>query len=187
MKMTRPEVSRAFETYGRLMAKIGGIEQFMRIALGEHAVRRMTASGKIGREEMQHHANKIMKMDFGPLLHQVYTKFKLSSDIHEVLKQAKGFRNDLAHTFWVGQIQNLRSERGTAIIIENCELLERQFEKVADLLIAATGLDAVAYVNFVNANEPDEEVFRGWEVRLEAAREAEALAAEAVRVGLKQA
>ena len=136
---------------------------------------------------MQRQANKIMKMDFGSLLHQVYTKFKLPPEIHEVLKQAKGFRNDLAHTFWVGHFPNLRSERGTAIIIENCELLERQFEKVADLLIAATGLDAIAYVNFVNANEPDEEVFRGWEVRLKAAREAEAVAAEAVRVGLEKA
>ena len=73
--MTKPNVERAFQSFGRLMAKIGGLEQFMRIALGEHTVRRMKATGKDDKAELERQATKIMKMDFGSLLQQVCTKF----------------------------------------------------------------------------------------------------------------
>lgn len=180
LQMIRPDVQRSFEAYGRLMAKIGGLEQFMRIALGEHLTRRMTTSGRTDRADLERHAIKIMKMDFGKLLHQVYTKFKFSKDVLQIFKDAKSFRDHLAHDFWVCNLSNLRSERGTRIIIEHCELLERQFEKVADLLIAVTGLDATMYVNFVSERSEDEESFKGWEVRLEAARAVEAFIAKSL-------
>lgn len=183
--MIRPDVQKSFEVYGRLMAKIGGLEQFMRIALGEHLTRRMQASGKTDRSELERHAVKIMRMDFGKLLHQVYTKFKFEPEVLAVLKQAKGFRDHLAHDFWVCNLGNLRSERGTRIIIDHCELLERQFEKVSNLLIAVTGLDAAMYVNFVSERADDAEAFKSWEERLEAAREAEALAAQVASAGLQ--
>jgi hypothetical protein len=167
------------------MAKIGGLEQFMRIALGEHLTKRMAKSGRYDRAALGREAGKIMKKDFGQLLHQVYTKFQFHTDILQVLKDAKSFRDHLAHDFWVCHLGNLRSERGTAIITAHCELLERQFDKVSDLVIAVTGVDAAQYVNFVAERSENEEDFEGWEERLEAARNAEAVAAETVRKALR--
>lgn len=183
--MVRPDQERAFRTYGLLMAKIGGLEQFMRIALGERLTKRMAKSGKNNREEIEREVAKIMKKDFGQLLHQVYTKFKFHTDILQVLKDAKGFRDHLAHEFWVCHLGNLRSERGTSIITAHCELLEHQFDKVADLVIAVTGLDAAQYVDFVTGRSGNEEDFKGWEKRLEIARQAETVAAEVVGKNLR--
>jgi hypothetical protein len=183
--MMRPDQERAFKSYGLLMAKIGGLEQFMRIALGEHLTKRTAKSGSYDRAALEREAAKIMKKDFGQLLHQVYTKFKFHTDVLQVLKEAKDFRDHLAHDFWVCHLGNLRSERGTEIITEHCELLGRQFDKVSDLVIAVTGLDAAQYVNFVAERAGNDENLKGWEERLEAAREAEAVAAEIVRKALR--
>lgn len=163
------------------MARIGGLEQFMRIALGEHLTTRMAKVGRHDPADLEREAVKIMKKDFGKLLHEVYAKFKFHAHILQVLKDAKGFRDHSAHDFRVCNSGNLRSERGTAIIVEHCELLQRQFDKVADLVIAVTGLNAAQYVNFVEQHGNNDEDFRGWEERLEAARRAEEAAAETVR------
>jgi hypothetical protein len=159
--------SAAFAAYGRVMAKIGAFEQFLRIALAQHEIDRCVGTGK--QPNIQRLGKRLLKMDFGSLAQQLCDKFKLASDVRQVMKDAKGFRNNLAHGFWAPHFSNLHSDRGRTIIERQCQQLERQFEGVAMLLVQATGLDTAAYAAFVAGNANDEDVFRGWETRLDIA------------------
>ena len=165
-----PEVNpdRAFLAYGRAMAKIGGFEQIMRLALGEHEIRRAQAAGDATRERLKIHANRLLKLDFGQLTQRTHDKFKLPPPWREILKDAKQFRNYLAHEFWSPNYGNLRSERGINIIAKHCELIEHHFDVLATGIIEATGVNIGLYIQFVEANAGDEETFRGWETRLQA-------------------
>lgn len=172
----------AFAAYGQVMAKIGAFEQFLRIALAEHEINRRTAAGK--QPDLPRLGKRLQKMDFGSLAQQVCDKLKLTPELRQVMKEAKGFRNYLAHEFWAPHFSNLHSARGRMIVERQCKQLERQFDGVATLIVRATELDAAAYVSFVAGNANDENVFREWESRLDIADaaldEAEArLAAEA--------
>ena len=160
-----PTSAEVFALYGRVMAKIGAFEQFMRIALAEHEIRK---AAKAGRDPDLHgFAQKALKFDFGSLAHRVADKYGFSPDLRTILKEAKFFRNQLAHTFWVVHFGNLRSERGLSIIKRECLLYEAQFERVAEILVAQTGVDAPGYSAFVEGTADREEVFIGWEVRLD--------------------
>ena len=157
----------AFAAYGRVMAKIGAFEQFLRIALGRHEIERFKSTGKELNTEA--YTAKIMKLDFGSLAHQVCTKFQFDADLRNAVKQAKGFRNNLAHQFWVTQFHNLHTDRGLEIIRRECALYDQQFERLAALVVSATGVDSAHYAAFVRGNSDRPEVFKEWEERLERA------------------
>lgn len=150
------------------MAKIGGLEQIMRLALGEHEIRRAQAAGDATRERLQIHANRILKLDLGQLTQRTHDKFKLPPPWREILKDAKLLRNYLAHEFWSPNYGNLRSDRGINIIVKHCELIEHHFDVLSGGVIQATGVNIELYIRFVEANASDEETFRGWETRLKA-------------------
>jgi hypothetical protein len=149
------------------MAKIGAFEQFMRIALGEHEIRRRQATAT----DVDAHAigKRVFKLEFGGLAQQVCDKLNLSDEIRQVVKQAKEFRNYLAHNFWVAHFSNLHSARGIRIVVLQCEQLERQFDRVTSLIVAATGVNAAGYAAFIQSGANDEQTFREWESRLETA------------------
>jgi hypothetical protein len=146
------------------MAKIGAFEQFLRIALAEHEVaRRKKSNTPLNTEAF---SRRLMKMEFGSLAQQVCDKFKFEDELREVVKQAKGFRNHLAHEFWATQFHNMHTERGRQITCRDCALYETQFERVADVIIGAAGVDTAAYVAFVAGNADQPEVFKEWDERL---------------------
>jgi hypothetical protein len=162
-----PTPEEVFASYGRVMAKIGAFEQFLRIALAEHEVARRKKSGiPLNTEAF---SRRLMKLEFGSLAQQVCDKFKFGDDLRAVVKQAKGFRNHLAHEFWATQFHNMHSERGRRITCRDCALYETQFERVAQLIVGAAGVDTASYVAFVagNANRP--EIFKEWEQLLDGA------------------
>jgi hypothetical protein len=160
-------VDEAFSAYGRVMAKIGAFEQFMRLALGEHEIRRAKAAGTS--PNLQAFGKRVLKMDFGGLAQQVCDKFKFVPELKQAMKEAKGFRNHLAHDFWVSHFANLHSDRGVTIIVRQCKLLERQFDGLSNILVAGTGVNANLYAEWVASNANDELVFAGWESRLDLA------------------
>lgn len=150
------------------MAKVGGLEQIMRLAIGEHEIRRAQAAGDVTRERLQIHANRLLTLDFGQLTQRTLDKFKLPPPWRDILKDAKLFRNYLAHEFWSPNYGNLRSERGLNIIVRHCELLEHHFDVLSTHIIAVTGVDIGLYIQFIETNAGNEDDFRGWETRLSA-------------------
>jgi hypothetical protein len=154
-----------FAAYGRAMAKIGAFEQFMRIALAQHEIARCQASGKS--LDTDTFARRLMKMDFGSLAQQVCGKFKFDPNMAQVMKDARGFRNHLAHEFWATQFHNMHTDRGRAITMRECVLYEAQFERVANAVVGATNVDAAAYAAFVAGNAERPEIFKEWEELLD--------------------
>ena len=123
---------------------------------------------------MDRFIGRMIGQDFGQLLHLVRSKFKLKPTFLHVMKEAKFFRNHLAHEFWVAHFGNLRSERGRIIIMEHCGLYERNFDRVSDILINATALDAAKYISVLDQQHADEGAFVAWEERLALAKNEEA-------------
>lgn len=156
-----------FAAYGRVMAKIGAFEQFLRIALAEHEVARRKASNTPLNTEV--FSRRLMKLEFGSLAQQVCDKFGFGSELRDVVKQAKRFRNHLAHEFWAAQFHNMHTDRGRKITCRDCHLYETQFERVAQLIVSATGVDVAAYLAFVAGNADQPEVFKRWEELLDQA------------------
>lgn len=165
----------AFAAYGRVMAKIGAFEQFMRIALAQHQIARCQKAGK--ELDNETFSRRLMKLDFGSLAHQVSTKFDFGHDLREAVKQLKGFRNHLAHEFWATQFHNMQTDRGRIIVLRGCAIYEKQFEGVANIVIPATGVDAAAYAAFVAGNADRPEIFKDWERLLDNAEAASRKAA----------
>lgn len=161
--------NRAFAAFGRALAKIGAFEQFMRIALAKHAIEKAQLS-KIPLNQTKITA-RLMKSDFGTLAQQVCDKFKFDSELREAMKQVKGFRNHLAHEYWSAHFGSLRSERGIAIIVKECSLYERQFERVSEAIVSGTGVDIADYVAFVDETAKDESTLNEWEILLAASHE----------------
>lgn len=129
----------------------------MRLALGEREV----GSGRFGKldaEDRERHVHKVMKLNFGQLRGRIETGFDLNADECLVLKEAQSFRDNLAHEFWAANFSSLHSDEGIALLEEECAILEIQFQKLGDLLISATGLDARSYVEWVRMSASD----RAW-------------------------
>jgi hypothetical protein len=162
----------AFQAYGRAMATIGGLEQIMRLALGEHEVRRAQRAGEADPERLRRFTTRLLKLDFGGLSQRVCDNFQLPSGMRDTLKEAKTFRNYFAHDFWAPNYGNLRSQRGIEIVVRHCRTLERQIGLVATLIVRATRVNVATYIDFIESQAGDEEVFHGWETRLAAAEAA---------------
>ena len=141
----------------------------MRLALAEHDIARAVSQSR--ELDLQVAAVRLQKLEFGGLAHRVADRFKFRSELRQILKEAKFFRNHLAHTFWVSHFGNLRSERGRKIIERDCKLYELQFDRVAELLVSGTGVDAASYTKFVDGTANLEGVFCEWESRLDHADE----------------
>jgi len=153
----------------------------MRLALGEHEVQRAQRAGEANQERFRRFTARVLKLDFGGLTQRMCDSFQLSSELRDTLKEAKTFRNYFAHDFWSPNYGNLRSKRGIDVIVRHCRTMERQMELVATLVVRATGVNVSNYVNFIEGEAGDEEIFRGWETRLAAAEAA--LDGEEMRLG----
>ncbi|MEA1071082.1 hypothetical protein [Sphingomonas sp. LY160] len=156
----------AFRAYGRVMAKVGALEQYMRIALLEHEQSRCASKGR-GHDDLERYVVKVMKYTFGALLQQVHDKYKLGPAFLDTLKEVKSFRDYLAHEFWVAYFPALRTERGRKIIIEHCALYERSFDRVGDVFVAQSGLDITPYITSLDREATSESRLAGWEARLQ--------------------
>jgi hypothetical protein len=163
--MSELQVDSVFAHYGRVMAKVGAFEQFMRIALAEHELRRCTLAKRS--PDLLALSKRLQFMDFGRLAQMVGEKFKFDPALKNILKEAKGFRNYLAHNFWVSHFGNLRTSRGRAIIERECKLYETQFDRVAEIVVSATGVNTEEYTAFVDGTADREDVFKEWEIRLD--------------------
>jgi hypothetical protein len=157
----RPDQRECYLAYGHLMANVGVFEQFMRLALAHLEADKFRAP-----EDRAKRSAKLTRMDFGQLLQEVYQKFKLSSDLLTRIKQTKGVRDLLAHSFWVANLGHLQSERGTAIIIRQCRLYDAELARAAQILLTATGLDTSQYFSFLEQRSGEESTFSGWETLL---------------------
>lgn len=167
--MGADQADSVFSHYGRVMAKVGAFEQFMRIALAEHELRRCVIAERS--PDLVALSKRLQFMDFGRLAQTVGEKFKFRTDLRNILKEAKGFRNYLAHNFWVSHFANFRTIRGRAIIERECKLYETQFDRVAEIVIAATGVNTEDYTAFVKGTAGREDLFKEWEIRLDHADE----------------
>jgi hypothetical protein len=100
----------------------------------------------------------------------------LSGDDKAVLKEAKSFRNDLAHNFWQSNFGNLHSKRGVYLVEQQCAQLVVQFEALGEHLINVTGAKIDDYVSWVKAQSSNTEHFdelerligEGWQAHLDA-------------------
>jgi hypothetical protein len=161
------EADDAFLAYGRSMAKAVGIEQFLRLALMEHEVR--SVSKLPAQPDFTRFLAKLLKMDFGQLLQQVYQKYSLQSEFLAVMRTAKDGRDYLAHNFWIGHLGSLRSERGLRNLVRHCAIIEEQLDRVCHYLIEMTGVDAARFVAFIDMQAQSQEPHDEWEALLAAA------------------
>ena len=165
----------AFLAFGRLFAKVGAFEQFMRVALMQKEVQ-SGATAKLTDAQRQVWSKRLMRLDFGQLEQRICHQFKLVGDDKAVLKDAKDFRNDLAHNFWQSNFFNLHSKRGIFLVEQQCAQLEVQFEAVLDHLINLTGANIGDYVAWVQTesakgehlDELEQLVGKGWQAHLDA-------------------
>ena len=148
------------------MAKAIALEQFLRIALMEHQVRKTTRSSA-GVNNRQF-SDRLLGMTFGTLRQQVYQKYKLTTEFLDVMQTAKDQRDYLAHNFWIHHLGNLRSQRGLNIIVRHCRTMDRQIDGVADYLIQQTGIDAWRYIGFVDTQSSNAHEHDNWEQLLDA-------------------
>jgi len=158
------QVGRAFLAYGRAMAKAIGIEQVLRLALMEHEVRKAVEAG--APVDGEKFSQKLLRMDFGQLLQQVYQKYGLESEFLAVVRTAKDARDYMAHNFWVGHLGNLRSERGLDIILRHCGVIEKQIDRVSDYIVERTGVDAWRFIGFIDERADNKAAHEGWEAFL---------------------
>jgi DNA-binding transcriptional regulator PaaX len=165
----------AFLAFGRLFAKVGAFEQFMRVALMEREVQ-SGAVAKMSEQQRRAYSNKLLRLDFAQLEQRICHQFNLSGDDKAVLKDAKSFRNDLAHNFWQSNFGNLHSKRGISLVEQQCAQLEVQFEALGEHLINLTGAKISDYVAWVQAesakgehlDELERLVGEGWQAHLDA-------------------
>lgn len=164
LRKSRPTETDALAAYGRAMGKVQALEQLMRLALGEHEVRRMQRPG--AKPDPAVTGAGLLDMDFGRLEQRVCGKFRFDEEMKEIMNQARGFRNSLAHQFWIHHLLDLNSPRGVAVVIRHAAILERQIDWVAEALIAHTGVQVKSYVEFMAAQRANGESLAGWEAQL---------------------
>jgi len=166
----------ALAAYGRAMGKVQVLEQLMRVALGEQDIRRMERPG--AKPHMTVSGEQLLRMDFGKLEQRICGKFKFDEEMTEVMADARGFRNYLAHQFWIHHLTELNTPRGAAIVHRHAVLMERQIDWVSEALVELTGVDAKAYTEYMTAQANGEEALAGWESQLD---QAEAVFAEVAK------
>jgi hypothetical protein len=159
----RADVDRAFEAYGRLMTAVAGFEQVLRLILGEFGVAKLERAGKASSEELKKLSTRILRLDMGGLIQQVCDKLGLTPEMRAALKEAKGFRDYLAHNFWGANLSNLHSARGVEIVIAQCQVFETGFREAGALIVQATKVDVLKYVLFLKSSAADEAILAGWE------------------------
>ena len=155
---------RAFAAYGRASAKVQAFEQLMRVALAEHQAGRESRGGKpVGSLKFSKAA---LDLDFGSLEQRVCNKFKFDAQSRQIMKDARDLRNSMAHDFWIHHLTHIRSERGAAIVVRHAAIMERQIERVTELLILKTGVDAARYIDYLETIARDETKFADHERQL---------------------
>jgi hypothetical protein len=151
----------ALVAYGQAMAKVQALEQLMRVALGEHEVRKALRKGenrvdpKLGAAMINH--------DFGKLEQRICGKFKLDAEGRQIMSDARGLRNGLAHSFWIHHQGHLATERGIATVIRHANLFSRQMDRVAGFVIEKTGVNRDRYANYITAAANDPATLEIWE------------------------
>ncbi len=148
------------------MTSVAGFEQILRLILAEFGVAQLERAGKATAEEFKRLSNKILRLDMGGLVQQVCDKLRLPPEIRAALKEAKGFRDYLAHNFWGANLSNLHSTRGIEIVVAQCRLFETGFREVGLLIVRTTEVDVFKYVLFLKSSAADEAILAEWEQQL---------------------
>ena len=170
-----PNPQLAFTAFGRLYAKVAAFEQFMRVALATHEVN-SGAYAKLSDEQKRSKSDKILRMDFAQLEQRISNLFCKNADDKAVFKDARDFRNNLAHNFWQNSFSFLHSARGVFLIEQHCAQLEVQFEVLGEHLINLAGTDMAHYVAWVqdqtdmeqHLDEYERLIGEGWQAHLDA-------------------
>lgn len=97
----------------------------------------------------------MLRQTFGQLLDKIVGGFALDADQRQILKDAKSFRDYLAHEFWIINLPGLYDEEGLSLIVEQCESLEIQFRLVTQLVFDATQVNAEQYVTWTKQRSQD--------------------------------
>ena len=157
--MSNAEPIDALAAYGNAMARVQALEQLMRVALGEHEARKLIASGGVPSDIF---GEKLLNMDFGKLEQRVCAKFDFDPEQREVMRDARGFRNYLAHQFWIHHLGHPGTREGRNLVVRHANLLARQIDRVAWMLIGATNVDAQRYSDFITSRGADPKTLSEW-------------------------
>lgn len=113
---------------------------------------------------------RLKRANFGTLLQWVCTDLKLSSEALAILKEARSFRDNLAHHFWYPHFPLLVTKRGAKVLAEELELMENHFVGLLSWLEAETGESLQQLIEFLKSRANDVERIEGFEDLIERLR-----------------
>ena len=166
---------RAFTAFGRAYAKVAAFEQFMRVMLAHREVE-SGAYAKLSDKDKRAKSDSILRMDFAKLEQRISNVFCKNADDKAILKDARDFRNHLAHNFWQSSFGFMHSARGIFLLEQGLAQLELQFEVLGEHLIKLTGTDMDHYIAWVqdqsgmdqHLDEYEHLIGEGWQAHLDA-------------------